>query len=99
MKKRFCIIVISLATVIIAPFSISAAHSQVIGDAWKLCDFQTQKEEKKNGIPRYLLKYITKKTTTPTSRNSHTCQSECFQVHLIHDSFQIPAHSHLLARF
>ena len=58
MKKRFCIIVISLATGIIAPFSISAAHSQVIRDAWKLCDFQTQKEEKKNGIPRYLLKSI-----------------------------------------
>jgi|MDTC01.2.fsa_nt_gb hypothetical protein len=57
-KKKFFIIVISLTTGIIASFSISAAHSQVIGDAWKLCDSQTRKEEKKNGIPRYLLKSI-----------------------------------------
>ena len=58
MAKRLLVIVISLIVVIITPSLVSAAPAQVIGNAWKLCDFQTQKVEQKKGIPRYLLKSI-----------------------------------------
>ena len=44
--------------IIITPSLVSAAPAQVIGNAWKLCDFQTQKVEQEKGIPRYLLKSI-----------------------------------------
>lgn len=58
MVKRLLVIVISLTLVIITPSLVSAAPIQVIGNAWKLCDFQTQKVEQEKGIPRYLLKSI-----------------------------------------
>jgi len=58
MVKWLLVIVVSLITAVLTPFLVSAAPAQVIGNAWKLCDSQTQQLEQKKGIPRYLLKSI-----------------------------------------
>jgi hypothetical protein len=58
MVKWLLGIVVSLTAAVLTPLLVSAEPAQVIENAWKLCDFQTQQVEQRKGIPRYLLKSI-----------------------------------------
>ena len=58
MVKWLLVIVVSLTAAVLTPFLVLAAPTKIIGNAWKLCDYQTQQVEQEKDIPRYLLKSI-----------------------------------------
>ncbi len=58
MVRRFALILAGLAAVVLGPHLASAASTQVIGNAWKLCYSQIARTELSQGIPQHLLKAI-----------------------------------------
>lgn len=58
MVKNLLVTVIRFTTLAITSLLVSAAPTQAKGNDWILCDIQTHKVEREEGIPAYLLKSI-----------------------------------------
>ncbi len=58
MDKRFLATLATLIAALYGPQAVAAGTAQAIGNAWQLCDEQTARVERAEGIPQHLLKAI-----------------------------------------